>query len=259
MDTQSKKGRLQYWFVLWELTKRELRRKYARSYLGILWSCLYPLLRMALVVFLFSYIFSKGIERYPAYYFSAFLIYGYFRTGTETSLTTLKDNQNFLIKTKLPRELLVLSRVLTAFVNMLLGAIPFLGVLLLYRAPITWKLLLVPIDLFFLTLFVTGVSYAVSIWFVFLRDAKNIYGKITYAFNFFVAQFYALSQVPEGIQKFIKHNPPYTFVHIARECIVYGNLPEAYYFVQMVVYGVGFYVFGKYIFKKYENRVVEKL
>ena len=28
----------QYWFVLWELTKRELKRKYARSFLGILWS-----------------------------------------------------------------------------------------------------------------------------------------------------------------------------------------------------------------------------
>ena len=44
----------QYWFVLWELTKRELKRKYARSFLGILWSCVYPLMRMALVVVLFS-------------------------------------------------------------------------------------------------------------------------------------------------------------------------------------------------------------
>ena len=32
----------QYWFVLWELTKRELKRKYARSFLGILWSCVSP-------------------------------------------------------------------------------------------------------------------------------------------------------------------------------------------------------------------------
>lgn len=56
----------QYWFVLWELTKRELKRKYARSFLGILWSCVYPLMRMALVVVLFSTIFNKGIEKYPA-------------------------------------------------------------------------------------------------------------------------------------------------------------------------------------------------
>ena len=38
----------EYLNALWELTKRELRRKYARSYLGILWSSLYPFLRMSL-------------------------------------------------------------------------------------------------------------------------------------------------------------------------------------------------------------------
>ena len=52
----------QYWFVLWELTKRELKRKYARSFLGILWSCVYPLMRMALVVLLFSTIFNKVFD-----------------------------------------------------------------------------------------------------------------------------------------------------------------------------------------------------
>ena len=65
----------QNWFPLWELTKRELKRKYARSYLGILWSIFYPMLRMALVVFMFSTVFNKGIDKYPAYYFVGFLLY----------------------------------------------------------------------------------------------------------------------------------------------------------------------------------------
>lgn len=55
-----------------------------------------------------------------------------FATATQTSLTTLKDNRNLLIKSKLPRELFVLSRVLTAFVNFLLGCIPFALVLAWY-------------------------------------------------------------------------------------------------------------------------------
>ena len=73
----------QYWFVLWELTKRELKRKYARSFLGILWSCVYPLMRMALVVVLFSTIFNKGIDKYPAYYFVGFLMFEFFATATQ--------------------------------------------------------------------------------------------------------------------------------------------------------------------------------
>ena len=32
----------QYWFVIQQLTSRELKRKYARSVLGVLWSVLNP-------------------------------------------------------------------------------------------------------------------------------------------------------------------------------------------------------------------------
>lgn len=140
----------QYWFVLWELTKRELKRKYARSFLGILWSCVYPLMRMALVVVLFSTIFNKGIDKYPAYYFVGFLMFEFLRRRHRRRFITLKDNRNLLIKSKLPRELFVLSRVLTAFVNFLLGCIPFALVLACYRTPITINYYMIPVVLLLL-------------------------------------------------------------------------------------------------------------
>ena len=188
----------QYWFVLWELTKRELKRKYARSFLGILWSCVYPLMRMALVVVLFSTIFNKGIDKYPAYYFVGFLMFEFFATATQTSLTTLKDNRNLLIKSKLPRELFVLSRVLTAFVNFLLGCIPFAALVAWYRARVTWYYLMIPVVLLLLLIFTVGMSYAVSIWFVFQRDAMNIYSNFIFILRFFVAMFYSVEWVADA-------------------------------------------------------------
>lgn len=146
---------------------------------------MYPLMRMALVVVLFSTIFNKGIDKYPAYYFVGFLMFEFFATATQTSLTTLKDNRNLLIKSKLPRELFVLSRVLTAFVNFLLGCIPFALVLACYRANVTVYYLMIPVVLILLLIFTTGVSYLVSIWFVFQRDARNIYSNFMFIFTFF--------------------------------------------------------------------------
>ena len=164
----------EYLNALWELTKRELRRKYARSYLGILWSVFYPLLRMALVVFLFSHIFNKGIDRYPAYYFTGYLMYEFFSVSVFTSVTTLRDNKDLLIKSKLPREMFVLSRVLTAFVNFLFGCIPYMGVLLVYRAEVSVATLFVLVDIFCMFLFVAGIAYMVSIFYVKVKDTKNI-------------------------------------------------------------------------------------
>ena len=39
----------QYAFVVEQLTGRELKRKYARSLLGVVWSLLHPLLSMGLL------------------------------------------------------------------------------------------------------------------------------------------------------------------------------------------------------------------
>ena len=249
----------QYWFVLWELTKRELKRKYSRSYLGILWSCVYPLMRMALVVFLFSTIFNKGIPKYPAYYFVGFLIFEFFATATQTSLTTLKDNRNLLIKSKLPRELFVLSRVLTAFVNFLLGCIPFLLVLAWYRANITMYVMAIPIVLVLLVVFTTGVSYMVSIWYVFSKDARNVYANFVYILRFFVAIFYSVDWMSNEVRYVIMHNPVYAFIKTVRACVVYGNMVETLYIWEMILWSIGIYIVGKLIFKRYENNVVEKL
>ena len=49
-------------FVVRELVSREIKRKYSRSHLGILWSVLNPLLYMAVLSLIFSAVFRKSIE-----------------------------------------------------------------------------------------------------------------------------------------------------------------------------------------------------
>jgi len=214
---------------------------------------------MALVVVLFSTIFNKGIDKYPAYYFVGFLMFEFFATATQTSLTTLKDNRNLLVKSKLPRELFVLSRVLTAFVNFLLGCIPFAAVLAWYRARVTVYYCMIPVVLILLLVFTTGVSYIVSIWYVFRRDARNIYTNFLFILRFFVAMFYAVEWVSDGVQWVIKHNPVYAYIYVMRQCVIYGQQPGSMYLYQIVVWAVVLLVVGILTFKKYENEVVERL
>ena len=82
MDRQS-------FFVIQELVAREIRRKYSRSKLGIIWSVLNPLLSMAVLSLIFSTMFRKSIENYPVYYLTGFLIWNFFTTATNTAMTCL--------------------------------------------------------------------------------------------------------------------------------------------------------------------------
>lgn len=249
----------EYKFALWELTKRELKRKYARSYMGILWSIFYPLLRMILVVLMFSFVFSREIDKYPAYYFAGFLMYECFSSATTTSLTCLKDNRDFLFKTKLPREILVLSRVMTAFVNTILGFIPFILVLIVYRAEITINIVFVPgiIVLFFI--FTIGVSYTLSIIFTIFPDIRNIHENVLFILRFFVALFYSVNWMSPEIKNFIQHNPLYAFIKLIRDCVIYGNKPQIFYVTEIIIWSLIMFITGKLIFKLSVNKIMKRL
>lgn len=71
--------------------------------------------------------------------------------------------------------------------------------------------------------FTTGVSYAVSIWFVFQRDAGNIYSNFIFILRFFVAMFYSVDWVAAGVRWVIEHNPVYLYIYIYVSVLCMGK------------------------------------
>ena len=118
--------RRQYIFALRQLVSREVKRKYARSYLGIVWSVLNPLLSMAVLSMIFSTIFKRSIENYPIYFLTGQILWQLFSGATNSAMTALVDNKSMLIKVKLSKQTFVLSRVLTAFTNFLYTFIAYI-------------------------------------------------------------------------------------------------------------------------------------
>ena len=123
----------QYWFVIQQLTSRELKRKYARSVLGVLWSVLNPLLSMGVLSLIFSQMFRRTIENYPIYYLTCYLLWQAFTGTTNSAMTTLADNRTLLLKVKFPMELFVLTRGCTALVNLGYSFVAYGVMLLVFR------------------------------------------------------------------------------------------------------------------------------
>ena len=65
---KTREEKQQFMFAVKQLVTREIKRKYARSYLGILWSVLNPLLSMAVMSLIFTTLFKRSIANYPIYY-----------------------------------------------------------------------------------------------------------------------------------------------------------------------------------------------
>ena len=164
-----KENRKQYLFVIRELTSREIKRKYARSYLGILWSVLNPLLSMAVLSMIFTQIFSRSIENYPIYYLTGLILWQLFTGATNAAMTTLVDNKTMLIKVKLPMEIFVLARVYTAVVNLGYSLVAYVAMLIVFRVTPKWAMLYSPVIFILLIIFSLGLSYMLATAYVFLE------------------------------------------------------------------------------------------
>ena len=151
--------RRQYFFAIRELTTREIKRKYARSYLGIVWSVLNPLLTMAVMSLIFSTMFRRSIENFPIYYLTGSIFWTLFSGATNSAMTSLVDNKSLLLKVKLPKQTFVLSRVYTSLVNFGYTFLAYILMLLVFRIKPAWTMLLFPIDVLLALLFALGMYF----------------------------------------------------------------------------------------------------
>ena len=255
--------RKQYLFVIRELTAREIKRKYARSFLGIIWSVLNPLLTMIVMTMIFSYMFRRSIVNYPIYYLTGSTFWTLFSTSTNTAMSSLVDNRNLLMKVKLPKQTFVLSRIYTALVNFEYSLIAFAFIVLVYclkgKLVLNATLLLLPFDVLFTLLFAMGISYILSIVYVFFGDVKYLYSVLLTLWMYTSAIFYPVDQLPSIIQNAISYNPVYISIVFAREIIMNGAIPAIHWWLRLIIYGASSMIVGYYIFNKYENKVMQKI
>lgn len=251
--------RKQYFFVIHELTTREIKRKYARSYLGIIWSVLNPLLSMIVISLIFSQLFKRDIENFPIYYLCGYILWQMFTGATNAAMTTLVDNKMLLIKVKLPMEIFVLARVYTALVNLGYSLAAFVVMLFVFGVRPSWALLFFPVIVLFLLLFSLGIAYILATAYVFFGDVKHLYSVLLTLWMYCSAIFYPVESLHGIIRSVISYNPIFNYIDALRQVVMYGQLPPGIEVVRMAVWGIVMYLIGYHIFKKHKNEVMQKI
>ena len=107
---------LQNRFILSELVKKGIRLKYRRSYLGIVWSLLEPLLTMIVLTIVFGTLMGIEDPTFPVYILAGRLFYGFFSQGTTAALKSIRANSSIIKKVYVPKMLYPISAVLFNYV-----------------------------------------------------------------------------------------------------------------------------------------------
>ena len=105
-------------FLLEELIKRDFKKKYKRSILGMWWSVLSPLLMLLVMKLVFTQIFARdGVEHYTTYLFCGNLIFAFFNESTTQGMSSLMSNASIFTKVNVPKYLFLLSKNVQTLIN----------------------------------------------------------------------------------------------------------------------------------------------
>lgn len=250
----------QYRQMIYSLVRKELRGRYKGSVLGFLWTFINPLLQLMVYTLVFSVILRNNIERYYIFLFVGLIPWIFFSaclTGGSRSIMASKD---MVKKIYFPREVMPISYVTTAFVNMLYCFVVIFAVLIISGVGVNLTALLyLPAIMaveYILGLGIAMVSSALTVYF---RDLEYILGIIAMAWQYLTPVMYAIDIVPEKLTPVFYLNPMTPVIMAYREILYYKQIPQISTLLHALILGTAVLIMSCFIFRKLQRGFAEEL
>ena len=248
--TQYIQNFLKFQPLLKELVARDIKIKYRRSVLGVLWTLLNPLFMMIVLSVVFTNLFKFDIENFPLYLLSGQVIFNFFNDTTTSSMGAIISNGSLIKKIYVPKYLFVLSRVFSSFINLMASFTALMLVMVAMRVEMNWTVVFVPIPLLFLVGFSLGIGLILAAITVKFRDIMHLYSVFTTALMYLTPVIYPMSILPDWLSPIVKANPVTNILLMFRDVMLNGNFPNILgiliaFIETALALGVGLYVFYK--------------
>ena len=247
-----------YRFLLVELVKKGIKLKYRRSYLGILWTLLEPLLTMIVLTIVFGSMFGNPDPTFPVYILTGRLLYTFFSSATSRAMKSIRGNAGMIKKVYVPKYIYPLSSVLFNYIIFLLSLIVLVAVAIVMKVYPTIYLIqaIVPLILILITAF--GVGMILSTLAVFFRDLEYLWTVALMMIMYASAIFYPAEKLlnKPGIYSLVlKCNPLYLLIHNFRQA-VYGQPLNTHFLLASTVFAVLSVIIGLYFFYKKQDEFI---
>lgn len=250
---------LKYRPLLEELVSRDIKIKYRKSILGVLWTLLNPLLMMIVLAVVFSNLFKFDIENFPLYLLSGQIVFNFYNDATTSSMTSVIGNAALIKKVYVPKYMFVLSRVFSSFINLLASVTALMLVMIAMRAELHWTVILAIIPLILLVLLSLGIGLILAAVTVKFRDIEHLYSVFTTALMYLTPVIYPMSILPEWLYHVVMLNPLTNILLMFRDVMIYNTLFSPGAMILAIVETVFFLIVGLYVFYKNQDQFILNL
>ncbi len=245
--------------LITEITARNLKVRYRRSFFGFLWAVVNPLLNALVFALVFQVLLRSNIERFVLFINVALVVWAVFSASVLESMSIVTGSSHLVNRVRFPHEVLPISTVLTNTINLLFAMPSIFVVMFLTHTPLRPQVIYFPVILVALFCFSLGISFMAAASNVFFQDTRNFLDIVIQLWFFLTPIIYRMNDVfPDAARVIYIVNPMASIIESFRLIFYYnGGWPAPDFVARTLVSSMLTLVVGWVIFAKASPKFVD--
>lgn len=242
-----------------QLVSRDLKLRYKRSVLGVVWTMLNPLAMMLVLTLVFSHLFRFTIPYYSVYVLSGMVLWNLFAQSTTSAMSALVWGGPLLSRIYAPRTLFALTAVGTGLANLLISLGPLAAIMAATGVPFRPALVWILAPIILTAVFALGVALLLSTVAISFPDLVEMYQIALSAWYFLTPVLYPIAILPENSRGWLQFNPMYYLVELFRVPIYSGNAFDTRTLLVAVLISVAVLIVGWTVFTARADKIAYRI
>ncbi len=248
--------------LIWQLFKRDFLASYKKSFIGITWIFISPIVGIISWVFLqkTGMLLPGEVEiPYPAYVLIGTTMWGLFMGFFESAGATLTAGQALIMQVNYPHEVLLFKQTAQQMANFSIAFVMNIIVIIAFGIIPSWGIILFPfviLPLFFLGAAIGLITSMIS---AVTMDINKILTMGIGLLMYITPIIYSNRIENQIVQSLIKWNPLTYLVCSARDIIIYGRLYDTTGFFICSAISLILFLISWRLFYVSENMIIERM
>lgn len=244
---------------------RDLKSKYNRSLLGVLWTFIHPLSMILIYTLVFTQVMRaklpdiSGQFSYGIYLCSGLLVWGFFSELCNRLLGVFIENANLIKKIKFPRVCLPVISFISSGINFII-IFAFFVIFLFFtdNFPFPSFLAFFPLTLI-VSILALGIGVTLGVLNVFFRDVSHFFSIFMNFWFWLTPIVYPLQILPEFAKRILALNPMLPVIKGYQDIFVYSLWPDWKSLLYPLFVGLFFLFFSIFLYKNKYIDLIDEL
>lgn len=239
--------------------KKEFRGKYKKSFLGVLWSFINPLLQLLVYALVFPYIMRVQVENYTMFLVVVLIPWNFFSSTISQSTSIIIASTGIIKKVYFPRVILPIANVTSNLLNFVISSIIVIAALLISGIGIGQSIIVFPLVLLIQYILSLAISLLLSSVTVYIRDLEYFINVLMMLWFYVTPVLYSIDMIPDKFKNILMLNPMTLIITSYREILYYKRIPDLGPLLILGGICIVLLIIGYLVFNKFEKKFAEEL